>query len=63
MAEIAKIRTAERKDCEAIAQLIRELADYEKMPEKALLTGKGNLKNIFNINYCATDYYIFKILI
>jgi hypothetical protein len=35
------IRPAERGDCEAIANQIKELANYEKMMDQAKLSGKG----------------------
>jgi len=50
------IRPAQRGDCDDIARLIKELAEYEKMPDQAKLTGKDLERDAFDSNppyfYC-----------
>ncbi len=45
--ESLKIRPAERKDCVTIVNLIKELAEYEKMLEKATMTPEGRYLHKF----------------
>jgi len=49
-AETAIIRPAERKDCDAIFNLIRELAIYEKMEEQVKTNAKDLERDAFDSN-------------
>lgn len=43
----ATIRTAQPDDCETIASLIRELADYERLLDQVKATGEDLRRNLF----------------
>jgi len=42
--ELVKIRPAQESDCFTIFKLIKDLAIYEKMPDKVIITAEGKLK-------------------